>query len=232
MIEMKKLLTIVLAILVAVSLAACGSAGGGAETEHSEPDPQANDSTGTGMNDANVKEEAPSSTDPGNAAASGSKVLVVYFSASGNTRRVAELAADELGADTFEIVPAEPYSEDDLNWRDRNSRVCREHDDMSLQDIELISAEAPDWSRYDTVLFGYPLWWREAPWVVNRFVQSNDFTGKTVIPFCTSTSNGLGDSGVHLAEMAGSGAWLDGIRFSENPSESSVREWAHSLGLK
>ncbi len=230
--EMKKLFTILLAILMVASLAACGNTGSGAEAERGESNTQENDSKSAETNDAGAKKEAPSPTDPGNAAASGSKVLVVYFSASGNTRRVAELAADELGADIFEIVPAEPYSEDDLNWRDRNSRVCREHDDMSLQDIELISAEAPDWSRYDTVLFGYPLWWREAPWVVNRFVQSNDFTGKTVIPFCTSTSNGLGDSGVHLAEMAGSGTWLDGIRFSENPSESSVREWAHSLWLK
>lgn len=172
--------------------------------------------------------EAPQEEQP---AAEG-KALVVYYSASGNTRRVAEFVANELDADTFEIIPVEAYSEADLNWRDRSSRVNQEHDDASLQDIELVSTEVPNWSDYDTVLFGYPLWWREAPWVVNRFINNNDFTGKTVIPFCTSTSNGIGDSGIHLAEMAGTGTWLDGMRFNENPSEDSVREWARGLDLE
>ena len=105
-------------------------------------------------------------------------------------------------------------------------------DDASLQDIALVSTEVPNWDDYDVVLFGYPIWWREASWVVNNFIKNNDFTGKTVIPFCTSTSSGLGDSGTNLEKMAGTGAWLEGRRFSENPSEDSVREWVRGLDLE
>ena len=169
---------------------------------------------------------------PQNEPAASGKTLVVYYSASGNTGRVAGFVADELNADTFELVPAEPYSDADLNWRDRSSRVNKEHDDASLQDIALVSTEVPNWDDYDVVLFGYPIWWREASWVVNNFIKNNDFTGKTVIPFCTSTSSGLGDSGTNLEKMAGTGAWLEGQRFSENPSEDSVREWVRGLDLE
>ena len=169
---------------------------------------------------------------PQNEPAASGKALVVYYSASGNTGRVAGFVADELKADTFELVPVEPYSDADLNWRDRSSRVNKEHDDASLQDIALVSTEVPNWDDYDVVLFGYPIWWREASWVVNNFIKNNDFTGKTVIPFCTSTSSGLGDSGTNLEKMAGTGAWLEGRRFSENPSEDSVREWVRGLDLE
>ena len=113
--------------------------------------------------------------------ASGKKAIVVYFSGSGNTKRVAELVANETDAALFEIVPKNPYTEDDLNWRDENSRVQKEHNDTSLQNIELTSTAVPDWESYDTVLFGYPLWWREAAWPVNSFVKGNDFSGKTVM---------------------------------------------------
>lgn len=160
------------------------------------------------------------------------KAIVVYYSGSGNTKRVAEYVADELKADTFELVPVEPYSDDDLNWRDRSSRVNKEHDDASLQDIALVSTDVPNWDEYDVVLFGYPIWWREASWVVNNFIKSNDFSGKTVVPFCTSTSSGLGDSGTNLEKMAGTGIWLEGMRFNEKPSEDSVREWVRGLKLE
>ena len=160
------------------------------------------------------------------------KAIVVYYSGSGNTKRVADFVADELKADTFEIVPVDSYSDDDLNWRDRSSRVNREHDDTSLQDIELVSTDVPNWDEYDVVLFGYPIWWREASWVVNNFIKNNDFTGKTVVPFCTSTSSGLGDSGTNLEKMAGAGTWVEGIRFNEKPSEDSVREWVRGLDLE
>ena len=169
---------------------------------------------------------------PQNEPAASGKTLVVYYSASGNTGRVAGFVADELNADTFELVPVEPYSDADLNWRDRSSRVNKEHDDASLQDIALVSTEVPNWDDYDVVLFGYPIWWREASWVVNNFIKNNDFTGKTVIPFCTSTSSGLGDSGTNLEKMAGTGTWLEGQRFNENPSEDSVREWVRGLDLE
>ena len=167
-----------------------------------------------------------------NPSASAGKTIVVYFSGSGNTKRVAGFVADELNADAFELVPVTPYTAADLNWRDRSSRVNMEHDDPSLQNIELAATEVPDWSEYDTVLFGYPIWWREASWVVNSFIKNNDFTGKKVVPFCTSTSSGLGDSGTNLEKMAGTGNWLEGIRFSELPDENYVREWARGLNIR
>lgn len=161
----------------------------------------------------------------------GSKTLVVYFSASGSTKAVAETIADELDADIFELVPTQPYSSDDLNWTVSGSRVNREHDDESLRDIALTQTTPANWDDYDTVLIGYPIWWGIAAWPVNNFVKNNDFTGKTVIPFCTSSSSGLGQSGELLAEMAGTGDWLDGQRFRSGASQSDVTDWVNSLGL-
>ena len=161
----------------------------------------------------------------------GSKTLVVYFSASGSTKAVAETIADELNADIFELVPTQPYSSDDLNWTVSGSRVNREHDDESLRDIALTQTTPANWDDYDTVLIGYPIWWGIAAWPVNNFVKNNDFTSKTVIPFCTSSSSGLGQSGALLEDMANGGTWLTGQRFSSGVSASSVREWAAGLGL-
>lgn len=159
------------------------------------------------------------------------KTLVVYYSASGSTRRVAETIADTLGADLFEITPVEPYSSADLNWTNDNSRVTGEHNDESLRDIELTQIVPENWDSYDTVLIGYPIWWAIAAWPVDNFVKGNDFTGKTVIPFCTSASSGLGNSGNLLAEMAGTGDWQEGHRFSSGVSASDVEKWVSSLNL-
>ena len=160
-----------------------------------------------------------------------SKTLVVYFSASGSTKAVAETIADELDADIFELVPTQPYSSDDLNWTVSGSRVNREHDDESLRDIALTQTTPANWDDYDTVLIGYPIWWGIAAWPVNNFVKDNNFTGKTVIPFCTSSSSGLGQSGDLLENMANGGTWQSGQRFSSGASSSTVREWAAGLGL-
>ena len=133
-----------------------------------------------------------------------------------------------------------PYSEeeeqefhfdDDLDWRAADSRVNREHDDESLRDIALTETTPANWEEYDTVLIGYPIWWGIVAWPVNNFVKNNDFTGKTVIPFCTSSSSGLGQSGELLAEMANGGTWLDGQRFSSDAAADTVRDWAADLGL-
>ena len=160
-----------------------------------------------------------------------SKTLVVYFSASGSTKAVAETIADELDADIFELVPTQPYSSDDLNWTVSGSRVNREHDDESLRDIALTQTTPANWDNYDTILIGYPIWWGIAAWPVNNFVKNNDFTGKTVIPFCTSSSSGLGQSGDLLENMANGGTWQSGQRFSSGASSSTVRDWAAGLGL-
>lgn len=160
---------------------------------------------------------------------SGGRTLVVYFSAQGHTEAVAEQIAENLDADIFEIVPADEYTSDDLDWTDDNSRVTREYEDESLRDVQLVSTEVPNWEDYDTIIIGYPIWWGIAAWPVNKFVEANDFSGKTVIPFCTSSSSGLGQSGELLREAAGTGNWLEGQRFRSNPSDDDIKEFTDSL---
>ena len=169
---------------------------------------------------------ASSTTQPENG-----KTLVVYYSASGNTERVAKDIAEAAGADLFEIVPTEVYTSEDLNWTNSDSRVSREHDDESLRDVPLTTTEVENWDDYDTVFIGYPIWWGIAAWPVDTFVKNNDFTGKTVIPFATSSSSGMGQSGTFLSEMAGTGDWQDGQRFSSGASQSDVADWVSGLGL-
>ena len=159
------------------------------------------------------------------------KTLVVYYSATGNTKGVAETIAQITGGDLFEIQPEEPYTSDDLNWTNNNSRVSKEHNDESLRDVALVSTTVDNWDAYDTVYIGYPIWWGIAAWPVNNFVKANDFSGKTVIPFCTASSSGIGNSGNLLQEMVGTGDWREGERFHGGASESDIRSWIESLGL-
>ena len=159
------------------------------------------------------------------------KTLVVYYSASGRTKTVAETIAETAGADLFEIVPDEPYTSEDLDWTNDDSRVSREHDNESLRDVELVKVTPDNWDSYDTILIGYPIWWGIAAWPVDNFVKGNDFSGKTVIPFCTSSSSGLGQSGTLLEQIAGTGTWQEGQRFSSGASASEIQDWVNSLGL-
>ena len=159
------------------------------------------------------------------------KTLVVYYSASGNTRRVANAIAERLNVDTFELTPVNPYTSADLNWTNNSSRVVLEHDDESLRNVELTTTTVSDWDSYDNILLGYPIWWGIAAWPVNGFVSDNDFTGKNVVPFCTSSSSGIGRSGELLAERAGTGTWLDGYRFSSSATAADIATLAESLNL-
>ena len=222
----KKLLTLSLAAVMALSLAACGG------NDSSADDQSANQTQEEAAPPADTAENAaaPESSGDGAEAADGN-VLVVYYSASGNTETAANYIAQATGGDIFEITPAEPYTSDDLNWTDDNSRVSREHEDESLRDVELTTTEVENWDSYDTVFIGYPIWWGIAAWPVDGFVEANDFTGKTVIPFCTSSSSGLGESGDLLAELAASGDWQEGQRFRSSVSQEDVNEWVDSLGL-
>lgn len=154
---------------------------------------------------------------------------MVYYSASGNTERVANAVAAAAGGDTFALVPTTPYTGDDLDWTADGSRVNLEHDDESLRDIELVQSTVDNWAEYDTIYIGYPIWWGIAAWPVNTFIRNNDFTGKTVIPFATSSSSGLGESGALLADMAGTGDWQEGQRFQSSVSDEDVAEWVNSL---
>ena len=157
------------------------------------------------------------------------KTLVVYYSATGNTENVANYIAAATNGDLFKLEPTEPYSDADLNWTDDNSRVVREHDNPDERDIALVKSTVENWDEYDTIFIGYPIWWGIAAWPVNGFIEANDFTGKTVIPFCTSSSSGLGESGELLAEMAGTGDWQEGQRFRSGIIESDVTAWVESL---
>ena len=209
---MKKLTALLLSLALVLGLAACGN--GDRPTATQSPTASA-----SAENDSSIQPE-------------GGKVLVAYYSASGNTERVAQDIADATGGDLFEIVPIEVYSEEDLDWTNSDSRVSREHEDESLRDVALTTTEVSNWDEYDTVFIGYPIWWGIAAWPVDGFVQANDFTGKTVIPFATSSSSGMGQSGELLAEMAGTGNWLEGQRFSSGVSADSVREWVNGLGVQ
>lgn len=157
------------------------------------------------------------------------KILVVYFSAQSHTKSVAEKIADKLNADIFEIVPIDKYTSDDLDWNDENSRVSKEHEDESLRDIKLEKDTVDNWEEYDTVLIGYPIWWGNAAWPVNTFVKANDFNGKTVIPFCTSSSSGLGQSGKLLEKEANSGIWQEGHRFKSNATDEEINNWIDTI---
>ena len=225
---MKKLAALLLSVVLVLSLAACGSANKpassttqpetSAPTEQPASEPSESSST------------APAESEPETQPETG-KTLVVYYSASGNTERVAKDIAEAAGADLFEIVPTEVYTSEDLNWTNPDSRVSREHDDESLRDVPLTTTEVPDWDSYDTVFIGYPIWWGIAAWPVDTFVKNNDFTGKTVIPFATSSSSGMGQSGSLLADMAGTGEWQEGQRFSSGVSSDDVQSWVNGLGL-
>ena len=211
---MKKLTALLLSVVLVLSLAACGSAN---KPASSTTQPESSST-------------APAESEPETQPETG-KTLVVYYSASGNTERVAKDIAEAAGADLFEIVPTEVYTSDDLDWTNPDSRVSREHDDESLRDVPLTTTEVPDWDSYDTVFIGYPIWWGIAAWPVDTFVKNNDFTGKTVIPFATSSSSDMGQSGSLLADMAGTGEWQEGQRFSSGVSSDDVQSWVNGLGL-
>ena len=163
-------------------------------------------------------------------AASGGKRRVVYFSATGNTKAAAEAIAAATGGDLLELEPAEPYTSADLDYNNADSRVSREHDDASLRDVALKTTTVANWADYDTVYIGYPIWWGIAAWPVDTFVKANDFTGKTVIPFCTSGSSDIGESGTQLAALAGTGDWQTGKRFASAVTQQEAADWVKSLG--
>lgn len=222
----KKFFALVLSVILLLSLTACGSTRPTTVATVSTTAP-----TTAATEAAQPSEENTEATETTETEAAANKTLVVYYSASGNTRRVAEAIAQAANADLFEIVPTEVYTNEDLNWTNPNSRVSREHDDESLRDVPLTTAEVENWDDYDTVFIGYPIWWGIAAWPVDTFVKNNDFTGKTVIPFATSSSSGMGQSGSLLAEMANGGDWQQGQRFSSGVSEADVQAWVNGLGL-
>ncbi len=204
---MRKALVLALGALLMASAALCITAcGQGA-------------SSGTASSSAASSDEA-------------NKTLVVYYSATGNTAKVAEVIVNENDMDVFAIMPEQPYSAEDLTWTDENSRVSKEHADPALQDVALLQDTPDNWDSYETIIIGYPIWWGQAAYPVASFVKANDFTGKTVIPFCTSASSDIGDSAQNLADLAKGGEWMGGMRFPSDVNSDEVRQWIDDLGLE
>lgn len=236
---MKKWIALVLSVVMVLGLTACGSSGetasrnesqsngtetsGTAETSQQEGESNSEITAGTQEEGTETSVETPE--------VSGGKTLVVYYSASGNTENIANYIASAMDGDLFEIIPTEIYTGADLDWTDEDSRVSREHDNEDERNVPLVSDTVDNWDEYDTVFIGYPIWWGIAAWPVDGFIKASDFTGKTVIPFCTSASSGLGESGELLEEMAGTGEWLESERFRSGASEETVLSWVEGLGL-
>ena len=215
-------------ILIVGMLAGCGAGSGQDESQTQSNTGAASENESSAATTEEDSAEASSEAEIDGDGTQG-KTLVVYFSATGNTERVAEVIADTTGGELFELEPVDPYTDEDLNYNDDNSRVSQEYADESLRNVELVADTVDDWQDVERIYIGYPVWWGIAAWPVNTFVEANDFTGKTVIPFCTSASSGLGDSGELLAELAGTGDWQEGMRFRSSVSDEDVAAWVESL---
>ncbi len=220
---MKKLTALLMGLILMLNLAAFAGTGVAEEAAAAEPaEATAEPAEATAAPEDGASEDA---------AEPAGNLLVVYFSATGNTETAANYIAEATGADVFVLEPVEPYTDEDLNWTDENSRVVYEHDNPDDRAVALVADTVENWDQYDTVFIGYPIWWGIAAWPVDTFVAANDFTGKTVIPFCTSSSSGLGESGTLLAELAGTGEWLEGTRFSSRVTAEDVQAWLDELDI-
>ncbi|MDE7268104.1 MAG: flavodoxin [Lachnospiraceae bacterium] len=246
---MKKVTAIVLTFLMAVTLAACAKNSQPSNTGVS--DTRLNTPAETTIADKTTKEQiettiADEATEKQDNTADNSegaeenafgtdndtdraKVLVAYFSATNTTKDVAENLAGGLGADLYEIVPETPYTDADLNYHDDNSRTTIEMNDPNARPA--ISGSVENMEQYDVVFLGYPIWWGEAPRIINTFVETYDFNDKTIIPFCTSGGSGMGSSATNLHSATSGATWLDGSRFSGSVSGDELVEWANGLGL-
>ena len=215
-------------ILIVGMLAGCGAGSGQDESQTQSNTGAASENESSAATTEDDSTEASNEAETDGDGTQG-KTLVVYFSATGNTERVAEVIADTTGGELFELEPVDPYTDEDLNYNDDNSRVSQKYADEGLRNVELVADTVDGWQDVERVYIGYPVWWGIAAWPVNTFVEANDFTGKTVIPFCTSASSGLGDSGELLAELAGTGDWQEGMRFRSSVSDEDVVAWVESL---
>ena len=230
---MKRTLSLFLTVALMLTLAACGSKSGQDSTS-SSPAPEGNTPTSTApeIPPANQPEDTAPTEDqpPEGTDDSGKKVLIAYFSATNNTENIANHLNEILDADLYEIVPEQPYTADDLNYNDSSSRSSQEMNDPDSRPV--ISGSVENMEQYDVIFLGYPIWWGEAPRIINTFLESYDLSGKTIAPFCTSASSPLGSSATKLQDLTGSATWLEGQRFSGGASVSDVQSWVDSLNLK
>ena len=205
-----------------LSLAACADgkepAGTPSETEYENQQPNETPSEPADSTSSEPEQEP-----------EGHKILVAYFSATNNTEGIAQKLADGLGADLYEITPEQPYTDEDLDYGNSKSRSSVEMNDPNARPA--ISGSVENMEQYDVVFIGYPIWWGEAPRIMSTFIESYDFSGKTLVAFCTSASSGFGSSDSALRAAASGATWLDGHRFSVGASADDVLAWASGLGI-
>ena len=220
---MKKAIAILLSLTMILGLAACGNSA--SQTEQ----PSTEDTSVESKADTNSAENSTDMENTDNQDVQDHKVLVAYFSATGTTKGVAEHIANGLNADIYEIVPEDPYTDADLNYNDNNSRTTIEMNDPNARPA--ISGSVENMEQYDIIFVGYPIWWGEAPRIVSTFMESYDFSGKTIVPFCTSGGSGIGSSASNLERLTSGATWLDGRRLNGSDSQDTVMEWVNGLNL-
>ena len=220
---MKKAIAILLSLTMILGLAACGNSA--SQTEQ----PSTEDTSVESKADTNSAENSTDMENTDNQDVQDHKVLVAYFSATGTTKGVAEHIANGLNADIYEIVPEDPYTDADLNYNDNNSRTTIEMNDPNARPA--ISGSVENMEQYDIIFVGYPIWWGEAPRIVSTFMESYDFSGKTIVPFCTSGGSGIGPSASNLERLTSGATWLDGRRLNGSDSQDTVMEWVNGLDL-
>lgn len=235
---MKKLTALLLAMLMVFALVSCDGNNSDIGTNTSNPDSVVDNSNADQNNESTTPVNSDTSNDSqtentdkpsDNDTAETTKVLVAYFSATNTTEGVAKTIADSLGADLYEITPEQPYTSADLDYHDDKSRSTIEMNDPNSRPA--ISGAVENMDQYDIVFIGYPIWWGDAPRILSTFVESYDFAGKTVVPFCTSGGSGVGSSASNLERLTSGATWLSGTRLNGNASRSSVAEWINGLGL-
>lgn len=232
---MKKIIAILLFLSMVLGLAACGKSASQTGQPTTEEDfvesrssmEEAAENSSTDAENMGVPESQPEETDIPDAQES--KVLIAYFSATGTTKGVAEHIANGLNADIYEIVPEDPYTDADLDYNNNNSRATIEMSDPDVRPV--ISGSVENMEQYDIVFIGYPIWWGEAPRIISTFVESYDFSGKTIVPFCTSGGSGMGSSAANLEELTNGAQWISGQRLSGSDTRDTVMEWVNGLGL-
>lgn len=218
-----KVSALVLMAVMLFALTACGAKQDNSSQSQTE---QQSSAATEKQSSASSSEQSSASDKAADTSTNSGKTLVVYFSATGTTKGVAEKIASVTNADTYEILAAQTYTEADLNWNDKNSRTTKEQNDKSVRPE--IGSDKVNLDGYSTIFIGYPIWWGEEPRIMDTFVESYDFSGKTMILFCTSGGSGIGSSGTNLADNAKSGNWLEGERLS---SSSDIEGWVKGLKL-
>ena len=222
--KLKKVLFTIIAASM-LMFTACGDSSSKADSSKADSSKaESSSESSKAESSAADSSKADSKTDSGSA---GKDTIVVYFSATGTTKGVAEKIAEAADADIYEIVPQEKYSDADLDWHDEKSRTTIEMNDPDAR--PKIEGDLPDLSGYKRVYIGYPIWWGDAPRIMSTFVESVKLDGKTVIPFCTSGGSGIGSSGKNLEKLSDGGEWLGGERLDGGISEDKLKEWIDGL---